>query len=598
MSVNNIKWVVKPLVPEEVYTDRAEFLEYFYNAALNAARRRTRSTVLLGQRRMGKTEIFKRVVNRLFFEQDPRDPNAVAPVYFSFPDGKTDNRRFAKKYIENFMRYYVGFYTSCPELVRDAPKEEELITRIREARASFPFSGTLDRLLKWHEAIVEKGVYLPEEDAVEIPRRISDVDDSTIVMFLDEFQNTRLPQYEFDIAGFMQNAVESPTCPHFVTGSAMSILAREIIGRGSLFGRFRGKDIEAMSIYFGAELALKAADYFGAVLPEVMAPVVAERCGGNPFYINAVIQQAAEMKTALSDAKTLNAILAVDITSGFIWGELNDQVTRWIERVNEHKITKWVLYLSALEENEDKSKRNRLDLERIQGELKKREGSDVPLEAIRDVLIKLSRGDLLEYLELGDWFRRVKDPILLEFLKVWGKIEVEGSDKIAIRDGLRKKYYHFSTRSLNEYKGYLAEVHMSQVLLSAENRVLDKEFFNASEDVEIPDFTFVHHHVRLNWGKGREIDVLGGAGIEQWVCQSKFVRGSKIGISVLRNLESQADAVMKDKEPNLVRMWLFANYGLTGQAKAFAKERGILWSSRREFNELLQHLGLRELPDL
>ncbi len=34
----------------------------------------------------------------------------------------------------------------------------------------------------------------------------------------------------------------------------------------------------------------------------------------------------------------------------------------------------------------------------------------------------------------------MKDPILLEFLKVWGKIEVERRDKIVIRDGLKKKY--------------------------------------------------------------------------------------------------------------------------------------------------------------
>ncbi|MCP4349826.1 MAG: hypothetical protein GY795_30465 [Desulfobacterales bacterium] len=64
------KWVVKTDVPEQVYTDRQEFLDYFYKAALEAAHRRTMSTVLLGQRRMGKTEIFKRVVNRLFFEPD------------------------------------------------------------------------------------------------------------------------------------------------------------------------------------------------------------------------------------------------------------------------------------------------------------------------------------------------------------------------------------------------------------------------------------------------------------------------------------------------------------------------------------------------
>ena len=40
------------------------------------------------------------------------------------------------------------------------------------------------------------------------------------------------------------------------------------------------------------------------------------------------------------------------------------------------------------------------------------------METIRDVLIKLSRGDLLQYMELGGWFRKIDDPILLEFLKV------------------------------------------------------------------------------------------------------------------------------------------------------------------------------------
>ncbi len=63
----NSRWAIRPLAPEEVYTNREEYLEYLYNAAIDATGRRTMSTVLLGQRRMGKTEIFKRVVNRLVF---------------------------------------------------------------------------------------------------------------------------------------------------------------------------------------------------------------------------------------------------------------------------------------------------------------------------------------------------------------------------------------------------------------------------------------------------------------------------------------------------------------------------------------------------
>jgi len=43
---------------------------------------------------------------------------------------------------------------------------------------------------------------------------------------------------------------------------------------------------------------------------------------------------------------------------------------------------------------------------------------------------------------------------------------------------------------------------------------------------------------------------------------------------------------------------IFAHNGLNGEAETFARERGILWSSRKEFDELLVHLGLRPLPDL
>ncbi|MCP4690474.1 MAG: hypothetical protein GY859_20635, partial [Desulfobacterales bacterium] len=186
------------------------------------------------------------------------------------------------------------------------------------------FQGALN-LLEW---IPEKKVHLPEELAVNLPRNVSDRDDSSIVMFLDEFQNTHLPQYDFRIVGFMQNAVESPTCTHFVTGSAMSILVNEILGKGALFGRFSSKNIEPLTNYHGKELALKAGSYHQVEIPDVMAPVISDRCGGNPFYITAVVMQAEEQGKAIASEKTLNELLAFDLSNGFIWAELSDQVER------------------------------------------------------------------------------------------------------------------------------------------------------------------------------------------------------------------------------------------------------------------------------
>ena len=588
-------WVIKPLVQDEVYTDRAEFLEYFYQAALNAATRRTMSTGLLGRRRMGKTEIFRRVVNRLFFEQDPGDPKAVVPVYYSFSDSVQDRWEFSLGYLENFIRYYLAFYAQQPEIITSNLPEERLLALLKSMKVGHPYPQSLERLHLWYDAMLRRKVTVPEKEALEIPRRVSDVNDSTIVVFLDEFQNTRLDQFGFDIVGWVKEAVESNTCPHFVTGSAMSILAREILGRGSLFGRFRSKPIESLSGYWGAMLVKRAAALYQATVSELMAPVVADRCGGNPFYIAAVVQQSVEIDTPLVDEETINSVLAVDITSGFIWAELYEQVNGWIERVNEHGITKWILYLSALEEEP------RISLERIQRELKAKEGQDVALETIREVLIRLSRGDLLEYRELGGWFHKVDDPILVEFLKVWGRVDVEGQNPERVRSELDDDYRK-QERRIHEYKGYLAEVFMAQVLLSNQDhrkQPLPGGFFNSDEDIELPRILhYLNHRVRLSSGKNREVDILAAYSGEKWVCQSKWVTAQRIGVAVLRDLMAQGAAVQAQYEASPVRLWLFAHEGLTQAAEELAQQEGILWSDRAQLDGLLTYLGLRPLPQL
>jgi hypothetical protein len=587
------RWAIRPLVSPEVYTDRQEHIDYLYNAALDAIGRRTMSTVLLGQRRMGKTEIFKRVVNRLFFEQDHRDPDAVVPVYYSFKDEPLDRWEFAAEYVENFLRWYAAFR------VRDISILDRTVVSVDDLPDLMKSKIDISRYLAGGINLLgllqkKGGVIIPEKEALWLPRGISDRDESTIVMFLDEFQNTRLPQYNFSIVGFMQEAVESPTCPHFVTGSAMSILAREILGRGSLFGRFDSHPIEPMTNYWGARLALKAAIYHKTDIPYEMAPVVADRCGGNPFYITAVVRQAAKQGKLIVSEETLNEILAVDLSSGFIWAELNDQVTKWIERINEYGITKWILYLSALEEGD------RLDLDRIQKELAGHEGKVVPMETIRDVLIKLSRGDLLQYMELGGWFRKIDDPILLEFLKVWGRIEVEGQDRARVQKEL-VRHYQTIERRIRDHLGYLAEVYMAQVLWSGQRKTLSGSFFHSDEDVTLPwRFIYIRHRTRLGAAKEMEIDVEAAAAKEHWICESKWRHGRKANHVDVESLLRKAEVLREAEGEGLetMRAWFFSHDGFTGKAEVLMKEKGMLWSVREDLDGLLKSVGLRCLPNI
>ena len=584
------KSAIKSLVPDEIYTDRKEFLDYFYTSALKAGSRRSKSIVLMGQRRMGKTEIFKRVVNRLFFEQDHKNPNSVVPVYYKFPDNITDRWEFSIDYVVNFIKWYTGFRMRNPRILEDDFISLKELPKFVET--NIDSHGTFNGSLRLLSFLQNKSVVNPEKSALNLPRTISDRDNSTIVMFLDEIQNLYLPHCDFRIVGHMQDAVESPTCPHFVTGSAMTIL-NDILGKGSLYGRFRDKPIKPFTNYYGVELVAKSSIYYNAKVSKIMAPVISERCGGNPFYINSVIEQSVEQEIALDSEDALNKILAIDLSSGFIYQELREQVMKWTERLNDQKITKWILYLSALEESE------RINPEKIQSELKNREGEKVEIEKIISVMIKLAQGDLIEYKSLGGWFANINDPILKEFLKVWGSIEVEGIARGQVEEKMLSKYESLN-RKYRNYQGYLAEVFMIQVLWNNQNKTLNGKFFNCSYEIHMPDrFIYIDNRSRIGTGKGKEIDIYATAGRNVWIAESKWQK-NPVGTSVVKNLICQGDLVRERRGDELgeLTLWLFASSGVTENAKKLIEQNGILWSTKADLNALLKHSDLKELPDI
>ena len=92
-----------------------------------------------------------------------------------------------------------------------------------------------------------------------------------------------------------------------------------------------------------------------------------------------------------------------------------------------------------------------------------------------------------------------------------------------------------------------------------------------------------------------EIDLLGAAGPETWVCQSKWVENKKIGMNELKKLNQQAEAVKAEMKVVFLKKWIFAYKGLTASAKQFASDHEIFWSTRKELDALLEYLNLRPL---
>jgi len=579
---------LETFVPEEVYTDRQEHLDYFYEAALKAITRRTMSTVLLGQRRMGKTEIFLRVVNRLFVEQNNKE-NAVIPVFFQFSEENITHHNFALQYVENFLRWFAAFRLRDIQLLHTPRDFNELLNYIEK---HITMTRGLYIAIDAAKAIMKKGVVEPAKVSIMLPKDVAYADDITIAMFLDEFQNTKLPHLNFSIVGFFQTSVESLRCPHFVTGSAMSILTDEILGKGALYGRFDYKRIQRFTDYYGEELVLKTSKYYGATIDSGMPTIISDRCGGNPFYITAIIRQAVKQKIEIKNESILNKLLAIDISSGFIWMELSDQVNRWIQRINDYGITKWILYLSAIEENDE------IDIYRIQKDLKKYEYVDVSISKIKEIMIKLSRGDLIEYKTFGNWFGKINDPILNDFLKIWGEIEVVKHNRKDIEEQTIRKYKKYEKR-FHETKGYLSEIYMIQLLWTGQNKMLPGQFFHSVNDIKIPDrFIYIDQRHRQHTGKHIEVDIYASSGTEIWLAESKW-HSRTVGRDIVNHLIENAKVVMEREgdDIDVLRLWLFSYSGVTKEAEKLLSQHNILWSTKDDLNALLEHVNLRKLPE-
>jgi len=65
----------------------------------------------------------------------------------------------------------------------------------------------------------------------------------------------------------------------------------------------------------------------------------------------------------------------------------------------------------------------------------------VDIATIERVLINLSKGDLIDYKDFGKWFTKINDPILNEFLKILGEIEVKYIRRNEVERDTVKKIY-------------------------------------------------------------------------------------------------------------------------------------------------------------
>lgn len=207
-------------------------------------------------------------------------------------------------------------------------------------------------------------------------------------------------------------------------------------------------------------------------------------------------------------------------------------------------------------------------------------------------------------MELGGWFRKVDDPILLDFLKAWGRFEIEGDSREKMITDVIKQYSMLK-RQIHDQKGYLAEVYLSQILWNGQRKTFPGRYFHSEQEVTFPHrFYSMQHRLRLDASAESEVDVYASTGTEIWLCESKWWETQKVGVDVVQRMidlleklkDFEGREYFESERPLRVHLWLFAHNGVTPKAEALLRNHNIYWSTREDMDWLIQKIGLRRLP--
>jgi hypothetical protein len=573
------------VISDEIFTDREELLAYLKRIALGAKVQRYISHVLIGHRRVGKTEVLKRLYNQLFWEQDD-----VVPIYINYEKLSRESKAFADKYLLNFLSQYVGFKEKKTEIITNFDRDYILKHALDFAQRND--NQVLKRLVDMYQNVQKSEQTWPWLDcAVEAPRFVADRNKEPIFVMLDEFQHVIKIKDENgidpNVLGRYQEAVESRRCPHLVTGSAVTLLTKDIIGRGSLFGRFRAVYIRGLEGYHVFELCQKLGKYYGVEVNPEMSAELARRTGGNPFYLDCIFAGAERVGKNLNDIASVNEVISYELTQGAIWSELYRQLNYYFMSINEKGITKNIFYFAT--RYQDK----KIDPKRIAEQMQHWKVTEAQ---VRDVLLALSRADLIEEKVAGTEFYNIKDPILREFIEAWARVDVENATWEEAEVELLTKY-RAMVGKYADFKGYTAELVIKFLMTKFDERKVEGAgYFNRSREILLPRFIWVDSRkVKLEGTPEYQIDIVGKKPPYLWLVEVKHT-DKAVGISQVNKFEKACAVAEKVLNGEEVTRWYISVNGFSHQAASYLMEKGFLYSDREQVNQLLGLFGLRILP--
>ncbi|MCP4109374.1 MAG: hypothetical protein GY749_28265 [Desulfobacteraceae bacterium] len=559
-----MKNMIFKTLSDDLFTDRDDWTDYLYNMGISLGNGRSMgSTAIVGLRRLGKTELFKRAYNSLFFGQDK-----VVPLFWTFEGKKLINPPFSKKYLQNFLRQYFAF--------RNKAEYEEIfeydLPQLFDYGLNNDKSKGIGHVIRiFSNQMRSDGISEMLSIAVNAPRTVSDRNDEQIIVFIDEFQEVvKLADtdgYSSFCLGMYQEAVESLDCPHVITGSSKSLMLYDILRTGPLYGRFFLKYIEGMDEYFAKDLVYKWCEYYGIRTAEHAAAWTAWKSAGNPYYIRLIVKQALEMGIHPDTPENLIDIYVASLMYGTVRAELERQVQKFVNEQNNQGIGRELIYHAS---------RYEIISFRQMEEIAERLGCT--FEEVRKMMTDLAWAGLWDADSVkGTYFVKLKDPVMNEFLEVWCEEWVRNRSSKSV-EAEKLDRYKRKAKQFDQFKGIAVQIYILYMMSEWDNREVDgNRYFGTDRKIILPKFRWVDNKkLKPESEKEVEIDILGvDVGVEmQWLGECKYWN-DKVGLSVVKEFaEKRAETGKKVYNREKTVLWFFSRNGFSKKAEKYMKGKG------------------------
>ncbi len=520
-----------------------------------------------GFRRVGKTVILKEFLRRHLAGQEG---GPVAVAYLDLPRLAFTPEAFAVQYI-GYLLYWLG--------EREEGRVERYFDPVFQLTAvgRYGSEALSDHLRTFHQELQKEkpDQHLLLEMAFTWPEVWAQALDRRVMLILDEFPAilalNNYPQVHDIVALFRSVLQDQSRVCYIVAGSMISLMERIFLAADSpLFVHFQLETVGPFGREDSDELARKRlAMVETSVSPEVLATIY-QVTQGHPFYIYATTMRTLEMVSLLHkppDPQTVQEAFVLETlgTTGRIYNLCRYILEESLQRARGETMPQAILQVLARETGG-------LTLTQLARRLKR------PSGAIRQVLNWLIEVDLVEQWEDKSYVFR--DPVLqLWVAYYYAGLELTGMPYQKVLDQLVAELMEKYQRATSEL-GLAKESQVRELLLHFTGQEVDGGLLGLPGRMQLPSFRQVAPYRSVDGQV--EVDALAEDG-ERWAVGIKW-RGKLAGLKELQKLAQVAQTLS-------ARAWFISRAGFTPEAEAYARQEGIMCSSREEIEALARIVG-------